>query len=72
MYNITVSIPDEFLQPLDEIAEQTQAYTREEVAKRAIREAIVTYQMLKDFQYHQQQLQQQQQERLQELIGMWP
>ncbi len=64
MYQVTVPIPDAFIQPLDELVQQANAPSREEFIKVIVRNFIVEYQMRKD-------LAPQQQQKMFQLMNMW-
>jgi metal-responsive CopG/Arc/MetJ family transcriptional regulator len=49
MLKVVVTVPDEFLQPLDELVVQSQAGSREEFVRNAVREMLVNYEVQKEF-----------------------
>jgi metal-responsive CopG/Arc/MetJ family transcriptional regulator len=65
MYEITVTIPDSFLQPLDELVQQANAGTREQFVKNLVRNVVLDHQMRKEMMPQQQQ-------RIFQLMNMWP
>lgn len=66
MSAITISIPDQFLQVLDELVAQTPGVgSREEWIKNFLRNFLVDYQVKK-------QLGQQYQQMMTYLMGFWP
>jgi len=65
MYQVTVPIPETFLQPLDELVQQANVGSRDEFVKNVVRNIIFDYQMRKD-------LGPQQQQRMMQLMNMWP
>ncbi len=64
MAALTIQIPDEFLQALDDLVMQTGAGTRETWARNVIGNILVDYQLKKD-------LGPQMQARYQFLLGLW-
>ena len=64
MYQITVTVPDQFLPALDELVVQANAGTREQFVENLVRNFIVDYQMRKEFGPPQQQ-------RMIQLMEMW-
>jgi metal-responsive CopG/Arc/MetJ family transcriptional regulator len=64
MAKITITIPDQFLQPLDELVMQTGAGNRETWVKNVIGQILVDYQLKKD-------LAQQIQQRTAYLASLW-
>lgn len=65
MYEITVTIPDSFLQPLDEVVQQANAGSREQFVQNLVRNVVFDYQMRKEMMPQQQQ-------RMFQLMTMWP
>lgn len=65
MYEITVTIPDSFLQPLDEVVQQANAGSREQFVQNLVRNVVFDYQMRKEMMPQQQQ-------RMFQLMNMWP
>jgi metal-responsive CopG/Arc/MetJ family transcriptional regulator len=65
MYEITVTIPDPFLQSLDELVQQANAGTREQFVQNLVRNVVFDYQMRKEMMPQQQQ-------RMFQLMNMWP
>ena len=65
MYEITVTIPDPFLQSLDELVQQANAGTREQFVKNLVRNFVFDYQMRKEIMPQHQQ-------RMVQLMNMWP
>jgi metal-responsive CopG/Arc/MetJ family transcriptional regulator len=65
MYSITLEIPPQFLEPLDELVQQTMAGSRDQWAKNVIRNMIINYQVSKDFNAEQQK-------RWSYLFSLWP
>ena len=65
MNEISIQIPDAFLQPLDELVQQSGAPSREEWVKGLVRNFLFEYQMRKEFGPKQQQ-------RGMQLMTMWP
>jgi metal-responsive CopG/Arc/MetJ family transcriptional regulator len=49
MLQVLVTIPDEFLQPLDELVARAQVASREEFVRNAIRELLINYEVTKEF-----------------------
>jgi metal-responsive CopG/Arc/MetJ family transcriptional regulator len=64
MARITVTIPDQFLQPLDEMVSQSGAGTRENWVRNVVGQILVDYQLKKD-------LAQQIQQRTVYLTSLW-
>jgi metal-responsive CopG/Arc/MetJ family transcriptional regulator len=64
MARITVTIPDQFLQPLDEMVRQSGAGTRENWVRNVVGQILVDYQLKKD-------LAQQIQQRTVYLTSLW-
>lgn len=64
MYEITITIPDLFLEPLDELVQQANAGTREQFVTNVVRNVVVDYQMRKETMG-------QHQERMFQLMNMW-
>ena len=65
MYEITITIPGPFLQPLDELVQQANAGTREQFVKNLVRNFVFEHQMRKEIMPQQQQ-------RMMQLMNMWP
>ena len=49
MLQVLVTIPDEFLQPLDELVTRAQVASREEFVRNAIRDLLINYEVTKEF-----------------------
>ena len=64
MYDITVTIPEPFLEPLDELVQQANAGSREQFVINVVRNIVVDYQMRKETMPQHQQ-------RLFQLMSMW-
>ena len=65
MNEITITVPDQFLQPLDELVQQASAGTREQFVTNLLRNIVLDYQMRKETMPQQQQ-------RMFQLMSMWP
>lgn len=65
MSNITVSIPPQFEQPLNELVSLSQAPSREVWLANVVRNLVLDYQMRKEFTPQQQM-------RFQQLSAYWP
>ncbi|MBI3825678.1 MAG: hypothetical protein HY294_06770 [Candidatus Rokubacteria bacterium] len=49
MAQFTITVPDEFLQPLDELVTQTSAGTRERWLTNVVGQVLVDYQVTKEY-----------------------
>ena len=65
MNEIIITVPDQFLQPLDELVQQASAGTREQFVTNLLRNIVLDYQMRKETMPQQQQ-------RMFQLMSMWP
>ncbi len=49
MLQVVVTIPDEFLQPLDELVMRAQAGSREQFVRNAVRDLLVNFEVGKEY-----------------------